>query len=227
MPIIYVYNPDTNYVERYVRGLGQPMPYIIGNTLTVGEFRANSRSNVLWTDKRVMQSWNIFRRQWGRPIPVRFVFKRVWEGGHTIQSEHYAGTAFDIGQGLSPAERNQLRALAINSGVWSYVEPAYLTPTWVHVDDRQGPPACGYPSYPALAVGSQGVYVFVLQDSLNALGYTGSGLDGVFGFGTQRAVRNFQASQGLSADGFVGCETWARLETLATGIGITNTVVNP
>ena len=227
MPVVYVYNPDTNNVERSVRGLGEPMPYIIGNTLTVGEFRANSRSSVIWTDKRVMQAWNVFRRQWGRPIPVGFAFKRVWEGGHAIQSEHYAGTALDIGQRLSPTERNQLRVVAINSGVWSLVEPAYLTPTWVHVDKRQGSWACGYPSYPALALGSKGVYVFVLQDSLNVLGYTGSGLDGVFGPGTQRAVRNFQTAERLPADGVVGCETWNRLETLATGIGLTGTVVNP
>lgn len=52
-------------------------------------------------------------------------------GGHGTQSQHYAGVAFDVGQRLSNADRNRLRNSAINSGIWSYVEPAYLTPTWV------------------------------------------------------------------------------------------------
>ncbi len=39
------------------------------------------------------------------------------------QSQHYAGVAFDVGQRLSNAERNRLRNLASESGVWSYVEP--------------------------------------------------------------------------------------------------------
>lgn len=72
----------------------------------------------------------------GSPIPVGFAFKRPWEGGHSAQSQHYAGVAFDAGQILSNSERNRLRNTAINSGVWSYVEPARLTPTWVHFDKR-------------------------------------------------------------------------------------------
>ena len=38
------------------------------------------------------------------------------------QSQHYAGTAFDVGQRLSNLERNNMRNLAQNSGIWSYVE---------------------------------------------------------------------------------------------------------
>ncbi len=227
MAVILVYNPQTNAIERYEREEFEPMPYNIGGTLTVNEFRGSSRANVLWTDRRVMDAWNVFRRLWGRSIYVGFAFKRIWEGGHGFQSQHYAGTALDMGQVLDPATRNQLRQTAINSGVWSYVEPAYLTPTWVHVDRRIGPPACPGGGYPQQSLGSRGVYVLVLQDALNAVGFTGSGLDGVFGPGTQQAVINFQASQGLTADGIVGCATWQRLTRLARGIGQTGTVVSP
>jgi len=34
---------------------------------------------------------------------------------------------------MSSSQRNRLRNSAISSGVWSYVEPASLTPTWVSV----------------------------------------------------------------------------------------------
>ena len=224
MAVIYVFNPERGIVERYYRGLLDPMPYVIGRTLTVGEFRGYSQSNILWTDKRAMDSWNAFRQGWGAPIFVGYAFKRIWEGGHSPQSQHYAGLAFDIAQNLTAVQRAVLYQYAVNSGVWSYVDPPALTPRWIHVDRRFGVPACPAGGFPALRLGSLGVYVFLLQDALNALGFTGGGLDGSFGPGTRRAVINFQTQQGLSPDGIVGCLTWARVTSLANGIGMTGTV---
>ena len=56
--------------------------------------------------------------------------------GHGNQSQHYAGVAFDVGQRLTQAQRTRLWNSANNSGVWYYVEPISLTPTWVHFDKR-------------------------------------------------------------------------------------------
>lgn len=53
--------------------------------------------------------------------------------GHGTQSQHYAGTAFDVGQNLNSVEREVLRRSAKNSGVWTYVEPITTAPTWVNV----------------------------------------------------------------------------------------------
>jgi len=136
MAKIIVFNNDTDRMEAYYRGEGDSMPYNANRTLTVGEFRGSSGSPTLWTTKRAMQSFNSQRYIFGSPIPVGFAFKRPWEGGHGTQSQHYAGVAFDVGQILSNSERNRLRNSAISSGLWSYVEPAYLTPTWVHFDKR-------------------------------------------------------------------------------------------
>ena len=134
MAKILVYNNDTNRMETYYRGESEAMPYITGRTLTVREFRGSSNSPTLWTSKRTMQAWNAQRYLWGMPIPVGFAFKRPWEGGHSNQSQHYAGVAFDVAQTLSNSQRTALRNSARSSGVWSYVEPVSLTPTWVHFD---------------------------------------------------------------------------------------------
>lgn len=201
------------------------MPYVTDRTMTVGEFRGSSSSDILWTSKEMIEAWNIFRAGWGRPIFIGYAFKRIWEGGHTGQSQHYAGVAMDMGHTMTEAERDALRNYAIRSGLWSYVEPKSLTPRWVHVDKRYGTPACDVGGYPKLTYGSKGVYVFVLQDALGALGYTGGGLDGIFGSGTRGAVTRFQYAQGLTTDGIVGCATWNSLTTLADGIGATSTVV--
>lgn len=40
-----------------------------------------------------------------------------------LKSQHYAGVAFDVGQTLSNTQRTRLYNSAVNSGVWSYVEP--------------------------------------------------------------------------------------------------------
>ena len=112
------------------------MPYNTNATLKVKEFRGSSKSNTLWTTKRTMQSWNSQRFIYGAPIPVGFAFKRPYEGGHGNQSQHYAGTAFDVGQILSQTQRTKLYNSAKKSGVWAFVEPISLTPTWVHFDKR-------------------------------------------------------------------------------------------
>ena len=172
MAKIIVYNNDTNRMETYYKGEQEAMPYVTNRTLKVSEFRGSSNSQTLWTEKRAMLAWNSQRYIYGKPIPVGFAFKRPWEGGHGSQSQHYAGVAFDVGQKLTNSQRNTLRNSAINSGVWSYVEPAYLTPTWVHFDKRRGTPACrGAAGYPQISQGSKGAYVLIAQDDLNTLGY--------------------------------------------------------
>lgn len=136
MAKILVFNNDTDRMETYYRGEAEPMPYNTNGTLRVREFRGSSKSNILWTTKRTMQSWNSQRYIYGTPIPVGFAFKRPYEGGHGNQSQHYAGVAFDVGQTLTNTQRNRLYNSAVNSGVWAYVEPKSLTPTWVHFDKR-------------------------------------------------------------------------------------------
>ncbi|MCL2859790.1 MAG: peptidoglycan-binding protein [Oscillospiraceae bacterium] len=119
-----------------------------------------------------------------------------------------------------------MRNKAIVSGVWSFVEPAYLTPTWVHFDNRSGIPACRTGGYPLLRNGSRGIYVLVLQDALNTLGYRTGGLDGIFGPATTNAVRAYQSYKRLGVDGIVGCNTWTALMNDVVGKGRTSTTID-
>ena len=226
MAKILIYNQDTNRMETFYRGENEAMPYNANRTLKVKEFRGSSKSNILWTDKRTMQAWNSQRYIYGKPIPVGFAFKRPWEGGHGNQSQHYAGTAFDVGQGWTNAQRNALRNSAINSKIWSYVEPISLSPTWVHFDKRFGTPACSSGGYPLIRQGSRGNYVCIAQDDLNTLGYKTGGLDGVFGTQTTNAVKRYQTSRGLTSDGIIGCNTWRSLQENVVGTGKTSTTIN-
>lgn len=63
-----------------------------------------------------------------------------------------------------------------------------------------------------LRVGSRGGSVAIMQNLLVVHGvYLSGGVDGVFGSGTDRAVRQFQSSRGLVVDGVVGPNTWVAL----------------
>lgn len=58
-----------------------------------------------------------------------------------------------------------------------------------------------------LRYGSRGDKVKELQQKLKRWGYYTGSIDGIFGSGTQAAVKNFQKKNGLTADGIVGPKT--------------------
>ena len=62
-----------------------------------------------------------------------------------------------------------------------------------------------------LRYGSRGDKVKQLQQKLKRWGYYTGSIDGIFGSGTQAAVKNFQKKNGLTADGIVGPKTAAAL----------------
>ncbi len=78
-----------------------------------------------------------------------------------------------------------------------------------------------YPS--VLREGSEGTGVLVLQYYLTYISrfvptVSATAIDGVFGADTARAVRAFQGSYGLQADGVVGEETWQRIYDVYRGL---------
>lgn len=69
------------------------------------------------------------------------------------------------------------------------------------------------PQVKVLATGDTGAGVKELQNNLIRLGISVSGgADGIFGKGTQAAVKQFQKKVGLTQDGIVGPQTYAAIE---------------
>lgn len=65
--------------------------------------------------------------------------------------------------------------------------------------------------YPTLDRGDRGTDVKALQYLLRYHSYSPGSIDGVFGGGTDSAVRAFQSAKGLTVDGIVGEATWGKL----------------
>jgi hypothetical protein len=80
---------------------------------------------------------------------------------------------------------------------------------------------------PVLKIGSSGPDVLTLQSTLKQLGFDPNGVDGTFGPGTEAAVIAFQTSKGLTADGMVGPNTMAALQSGAAvaGANVSGTTV--
>ena len=64
---------------------------------------------------------------------------------------------------------------------------------------------------PLLTTASRGDTVRCVQAALTGLGYDAGGADGIYGTNTAAAVKRFQASRGIAADGLVGRDTWQKL----------------
>lgn len=65
--------------------------------------------------------------------------------------------------------------------------------------------------------GSSGATVTEIQTRLKAWGYYSGAVDGTFGSETEKAVKYFQRSNGLNADGQVGAQTLAALGLPVSG----------
>ncbi len=81
-----------------------------------------------------------------------------------------------------------------------------------NVDGIAGPATLA--GCPTLRKGASGNITKLLQEKLVKLGYNTNRVDGIFGSGTYSAVREFQKTKGLSADGIVGQNTWRKLLNL-------------
>jgi len=65
--------------------------------------------------------------------------------------------------------------------------------------------------FPILRRGARGEAVRGLQSRLSAIGVYQGEIDGIFGPGTEEAVKAAQSKFGLEADGIVGGATWAAI----------------
>lgn len=66
-------------------------------------------------------------------------------------------------------------------------------------------------TFPILRRGARGEAVQGLQNRLRAIGVYDGEIDGVFGAGTEAAVKAAQVKFGLGVDGVVGSATWAAI----------------
>jgi peptidoglycan hydrolase-like protein with peptidoglycan-binding domain len=90
------------------------------------------------------------------------------------------------------------------------VAPAMLAPAGAGAASGPGTAHAAAANWPILRLGSRGEDVRTIQYLLNSRGYSLS-VDGSYGNSTTNAVKAFQQSSALAADGRVGAATWSKL----------------
>jgi len=104
---------------------------------------------------------------------------------------------------------------------------APVTPTpALEITPTPAPQTATY-SYNTLRKNDQGQEVMMLQQALSELGYLTGAADGIYGTGTQTAVKNFQKDHELDADGIAGRMTLEALYSIVTITPIPETTVGP
>lgn len=123
----------------------------------------------------------------------------VWQGLLYCLGQDPVGLDGDFGKNTRSATEKLQEVLGLSP---SGIADAY---TWTRAlgEDR--------PAHTMLRRGSTGMEVRYLQKLLGRKGYTLQ-TDGEFGPLTKRAVRLYQAEEGLEADGIVGPLTWAKID---------------
>ena len=143
---------------------------------------------------------------------VRTSLEITWE-----QNSIYKRRIYPVGQTYEdPGSRELLafRRFMINYGTapswWSWQETSSSEWSALSKPVRRVAGYRAYSGHVPLARGDRGDQVVWLQQHLIAAGYSMEPT-GIFGGNTYRAVRKFQKSRGLGADGEVGTQTWNRL----------------
>lgn len=90
----------------------------------------------------------------------------------------------------------------------------YAVPDYTGEEIIENNPSESYTNKPLVYKGKTGETVKYIQNKLINKGYFlgRTGADGIFGFQTEKAVRQFQIDSNLSADGIIGPSTWEKLE---------------
>ena len=90
----------------------------------------------------------------------------------------------------------------------------YAVPDYTGEEIIENNPSEPYTNKPLVYKGKTGETVKYIQNKLINKGYFlgRTGADGIFGFQTEKAVRQFQIDSNLSVDGIIGPLTWEKLE---------------
>lgn len=205
--IIYIYDEAANRIEKYIRCLNEDMPYTDNGNLTVADFLSTGSTNVMWSTRQFMENVNESLDRCKVSFDVRTGFQRGWQ---EVQNGFYhfkLGTALEGGESMSLPARTALARDLEASGKYDWIGDQDHEPTVLRFYSAK-PSDSDLVPFETIQKGDLGTSVFVLQDTLWALGYCVEALNGEFDEKLKQLVLQFQRDQQLEMDGIVGKNTW-------------------
>lgn len=165
---------------------------------------------IVWSHSRFIAATDSLCRRF-EGLTLKNAFFPLRPASVTGFSAHHAGLAGDFVLNRQIADPipllKEIRRWCIKSGLFSYVEPQYKTPLWIHAEVRTAPPASFYVPYPVLFPGNIGPHVFILQKALCLMGFP-CVLNGRLDDITLSSLLAFKKCFGLAPDPVVDAATW-------------------
>lgn len=182
----------------------------------VREFACQDGSDSILIDVDGVRKLQAVRDLFGKPISINSAYRNKKHNaavGGASNSQHLYGKAFDTV--MSGVPRTLLAKAYEVAGMGCTI----IYDSFVHTDTRTGK----YYAYSdgrsmstnlqTLNKGDKGQHVKDLQTALNRFAGAKLNVDGIFGSGTQAAVKAFQKAKKLTVDGICGKNTWKKLLT--------------
>ncbi len=200
-------------IEEYASGAAYEGRDDLGNTQPGDGRRFKGRSPIQLTGRANYRDFTRWIRQF---VPDAPDFERNPELVATWPWAAWAVFFFWSTKGLNAiADRDDLLAATkrINGGTNGLADrAAYLKEAKTIIAEIQGEILGRDQDYSILRRGMRGPSVANVQRALRAAGFYHMSIDGIFGAGTEQAVRAFQRDHRLVADGLVGRKTIAALD---------------
>lgn len=198
----------------------------LSENFSVKEFRSRDGADEILIDEKLVSLLQKIRDKFGvvnisSAYRTKNYNKKV---GGVSNSQHIYGLAADIT--ISDNSRLEEAARFAEKIGFTGIGLDIKYQKFIHVDTRKTKSFFRYRKdgttyavksfFETVKYGSKGDCVKLLQESLDKKGYKGADnkkliCDGVFGKNTEFALKNFQKSEGLIADGIAGPKTWAEI----------------
>ena len=209
---LYVYDSLLGGFSRFSLHRAAPLPYTDGAPVLLHDFLGSTTTETVWTDRELLSAFGALAAQFGAPITVCGGFRRVLPGRSLCTSPRCAGLMLDVGADLCAPERERLRRLAVQSGLFETVLPEYVAPTWVGLQKRVAPACAPGCPFQELRPGNSNSCVFAVQDALAVHGFPPDcGLTGRFCAATERALRAFCRARRTPYAGIADAGIWRAL----------------
>ena len=200
-------------LREYATGAAYESRLDLGNTQPGDGTRYRGRALIQLTGRSHARNFTIWIKRF---LPDAPDFEARPELLETWPWAAWATFFFWSTQGVNElADRDDLLAVTkrVNGGRNGLDDrAAYLTKAKTIIAEIQGEIVGRDQDYSILRRGMRGTSVADVQRALRAAGFYHLSIDGIFGAGTEQAVRAFQRDHHLVADGLVGRKTLAALD---------------
>lgn len=186
-----------------------PLPFLRYANVRLRSFVRSARTNLAWTDRRLLEAYDACCHIWGAPIPAHLAFRRLESGLRAPHSPHYAGLSIIMGGGMDKSDLSELHSICLKMKDFDRIAPPYIAPSWIEAALNISTSQIS--GYPSLNKGMRGVHVLLLQDALRLCGYVGDGVTGTFSEQTEFNVKRFNLDHGCGSGAIASQATWKLL----------------